>query len=237
MSRRQSHSPPHCPTATGPAAPDPGGPRAPRDATWSIPTTTNADGRQTHVYTETIDRLPGRSILVKLFSNNTARHRLSAGRRDGNSTPPSTGLGVAAEAREARTAVLPRHQSSDDAMLRLHGNPKRLCHGLSRRDLLHVGGLGAFGFALANDLSLRRARAGPSSKGSGFGPARSCIVIYKYGSHAPHETSDPKPEAPAEVQGELGAIPTSVRGVPRDVGSVSSYPKTLPDQATGWAAS
>ena len=34
-----------------------------------------------------------------------------------------------------------------DTMLRLLGNPKRLCDGMSRRDLLHIGGLGAFGFA------------------------------------------------------------------------------------------
>ena len=33
-------------------------------------------------------------------------------------------------------------------MLRLLGNQKRLCNGLTRRDLLHIGGLGAFGVAL-----------------------------------------------------------------------------------------
>ena len=98
-------------------------------------------------------------------------------------------------------------------MLRLLGNPKRLCDGMSRRDLLHIGGLGAFGFALADDLSLRRAQAKPSSERPGFGRARSCILIYKYGSPPQHETFDPKPDAPAEVQGELKAIPTSVPGV------------------------
>lgn len=98
-------------------------------------------------------------------------------------------------------------------MLRLLGNPKWLCQGLRRRDILHIGGLGAFGFALADDLGLRRARAAPAGKGHGFGRARSCILIYKYGSPPQHETFDPKPRAPAEVQGELGAIPTSVPGV------------------------
>jgi Protein of unknown function (DUF1501) len=98
-------------------------------------------------------------------------------------------------------------------MLRLLGNPKRLCDGLSRRDLLHIGGLGAFGFALADDLKLRSTRAAPASKAPGFGRARSCILIYKYGSPPQHETFDPKPEAPAEIQGELGATPTSVPGV------------------------
>ena len=98
-------------------------------------------------------------------------------------------------------------------MFKILGNPKRLCNGLSRRDLLHIGGLGAFGFALADDLGLRRTRAEPASTASGFGRARSCILIYKYGSPPQHETFDPKPEAPAEVQGELKAIPTSVPGV------------------------
>jgi hypothetical protein len=36
---------------------------------------------------------------------------------------------------------------------------------------------------------------------------------YKYGSPPQHETFDPKPDAPAEIQGELNAIPTSVPGI------------------------
>lgn len=46
-----------------------------------------------------------------------------------------------------------------------------------------------------------------------FGQARSCILIYKYGSPPQHETFDPKPEAPVEIQGEMKAIPTSVPGM------------------------
>jgi hypothetical protein len=69
-------------------------------------------------------------------------------------------------------------------MLRLLGNPKRLCDGLSRRDLLHLGGLGAFGFAPADDLKLRSTQAAPASKAPGFGRARSCILIYERGKSA-----------------------------------------------------
>lgn len=98
-------------------------------------------------------------------------------------------------------------------MIGLLGNPKRLCHGLSRRDLLHIGGLGAFGFGLADDLSLRSGRAAVGRNVAGSGRARSCILIYKYGSPPQHETFDPKPEAPVEIQGELKAIPTTVPGV------------------------
>ena len=98
-------------------------------------------------------------------------------------------------------------------MLRLLGNPKRLCDGLTRRDLLHIGGLGAFGFSMADDLRLRSTQAAAVSKPSGIRSRRACILIYKYGSPPQHETFDPKPGAPVEVQGELGAIPTSVPGV------------------------
>src|SRR5256885_1965223 len=98
-------------------------------------------------------------------------------------------------------------------MMRLHGNRKLLCDGLTRRDLLHIGGLGAFGLALENVPRRAGAYATPSAPGPKFGQAKSCILIYKYGSPPQHETFDPKPLAPAEIQGEMKAIPTSVPGI------------------------
>jgi hypothetical protein len=98
-------------------------------------------------------------------------------------------------------------------MLRLQGNPKTLCDGLTRRDLLHVGGLGAFGLALHDVLGSSVAQAKPAERGPKFGRAKSCILIYKYGAPPQHETFDPKPDAPAEIQGEMKAIPTSVPGI------------------------
>ena len=103
-------------------------------------------------------------------------------------------------------------------MLRLLGNPKMLCDGLTRRDLLHIGGLGlggfgAFGCTLADLLTPRSAQAAPDVVGPRFGQAKSCILIYKYGSPPQHETFDPKPAAPVEIQGEMGAIPTNVPGI------------------------
>src|SRR5438046_934206 len=44
--------------------------------------------------------------------------------------------------------------SEGDRMLRLLGTRRVLCDGLSRRDLLHIGGLGAFGLALGDFLGL-----------------------------------------------------------------------------------
>jgi hypothetical protein len=99
-------------------------------------------------------------------------------------------------------------------MLRLFGNRKVLCDGISRRDLLHIGGLGAFGVALDDLLRLQRIQAAPTAgPPARFGQAKSCLLIYKYGSPPQHETFDPKPQAPAEIQGELKAIPTNVPGI------------------------
>lgn len=101
-------------------------------------------------------------------------------------------------------------------MLRFFGNQKRLCNGLSRRDLLHIGGLGAFGVALQDVLRLKTAQATIAEHGPKFGQAKSCLLIYKYGSPPQHETFDPKPEAPVEIQGEMKSIPTNVPGI--DIG-------------------
>ena len=44
-------------------------------------------------------------------------------------------------------------------MLRLLGNPKVLCDGITRRDLLHLGGFGAFGLTLPQLLQAQEAQA------------------------------------------------------------------------------
>src|SRR5947207_4688061 len=97
-------------------------------------------------------------------------------------------------------------------MIRLLGSPKRLCLGPTRRDLLHLGGLTLFGVGLSDFLSLQKAQ-GTGPRADHFGKARSCILRYKYGSPSQHETFDPKPDAPAEVQGEMKAIATRVPGI------------------------
>ena len=51
-------------------------------------------------------------------------------------------------------------------MLRLLGTPKTLCDGLTRRDLLHVGGLGAFGLTLPSFLKLKAESPRPTPAGS-----------------------------------------------------------------------
>jgi hypothetical protein len=97
-------------------------------------------------------------------------------------------------------------------MLRILGSPKTLCDGLTRRDFLHVGALGAFSFGLGDLFRLQEAQASAPSTRS-FGKAKACILLFPYGSPPQHETFDPKPDAPAEVQGEMKAIATSVTGL------------------------
>ena len=47
----------------------------------------------------------------------------------------------------------------------------------------------------------------------GFGQAKSCILLFMYGSPSQLETFDPKPDAPVEIRGELGCIPSCVPGL------------------------
>ena len=48
---------------------------------------------------------------------------------------------------------------------------------------------------------------------NGFGQAKSCILLFLYGSPSQIETFDPKPDAPVEIRGEFGCIPSSVPGL------------------------
>lgn len=97
-------------------------------------------------------------------------------------------------------------------MLRVLGNPKRLCDGLTRRDLLHAGGL--LGLGLPRLLHARAAAAEPTgTRAPSFGRAKSCILLYLYGAPSQLETFDPKPDAPAEIRGELGSMPSTLEGL------------------------
>ncbi|MFM8495419.1 MAG: DUF1501 domain-containing protein, partial [Planctomycetia bacterium] len=100
-------------------------------------------------------------------------------------------------------------------MIRILGNPKRLCDGVARRDLLQMGGLGAFGLGLADIMRLGEAIAASpaATRLPKFGKAKACILLFPYGSPPQHETFDPKPDAPAEIRGEMGSIETNVPGL------------------------
>lgn len=95
------------------------------------------------------------------------------------------------------------------------GRNTNLCDGMSRREWLRAGGLGAFGLSLAQ---LQQAQAYPaaalsSDSSSSFGKAKRCIVLFLLGGPPQHETWDPKPEAPSEIRGDFGSIATATPGL------------------------
>ena len=96
-------------------------------------------------------------------------------------------------------------------MLRILGSEKRLCSGLTRRDMLQVGGLGALGLGLSDLLRAETAQASPAGTRGlpGFGQAKSCILMFLYGSPSQLETFDMKPNAPVEIRGEFKSIASS----------------------------
>jgi uncharacterized protein (DUF1501 family) len=84
------------------------------------------------------------------------------------------------------------------------------CTGLSRRAFLRVGGLSALGLNLPGFLRLQQLAAT-----TGKPPKRSvsCILLWMQGGPSHLDTFDPKPDAPTEVRGEFGTIPTTLPGV------------------------
>ncbi len=96
-------------------------------------------------------------------------------------------------------------------MLSLLGQPVRLCDGLTRREMLRVGGLGFTGLAWGDLLKARAASPTPAKRGS-FGRAKSCIVIFNYGGPSHIDTLDMKPDAPVEIRGAFRPAATRVPG-------------------------
>jgi len=96
-------------------------------------------------------------------------------------------------------------------MLRILGSNKRLCDGLTRRDLLQAGGSALLGLSLADMVGpLPRAN---TARPRQYGRAKNVILLYLYGAMSQIDTLDPKPDAPAEVRGPFESIATSIPSV------------------------
>ena len=98
-------------------------------------------------------------------------------------------------------------------MLSIHDRATRLCDGISRRELLRVGGLSTLGLSLPTLLEARGSPAIGQASSRSFGRAKNVIFLWLQGGPPQHETFDPKPDAPAEIRGEFGAIQTNVPGI------------------------
>ena len=91
------------------------------------------------------------------------------------------------------------------------------CDGLSRRDLIRVGGTSLAGLSLANVLASEakandRPVPGESSGGRGFGKAKSVILVYLQGGPSHLDLWDPKENVPDKVKSIFKNIPTKVTG-------------------------
>ena len=99
-------------------------------------------------------------------------------------------------------------------MLRILGSARQLCDGMTRREMLRIGGLGLAGMSLAELVGWQAASAEQDARRpQSFGRAKSIILIHLYGSPSQIEWVDPKPDAPLEIRGELGSIPSSLPGL------------------------
>ena len=83
--------------------------------------------------------------------------------------------------------------------------------GMSRREALRVGGLGA-GAPIAGALT-SGARASDPSLDRTFGRAKSLLFLWLAGGPSQYETFDPKPDAPAEIRGIFNPTASNVPGV------------------------
>ncbi|HEX6986906.1 MAG TPA: DUF1501 domain-containing protein, partial [Planctomycetaceae bacterium] len=83
------------------------------------------------------------------------------------------------------------------------------CDAAGRRDFLRVGALACGGLMLSDLLRLRAVGGETASSPR----AKAGILLWLPGGPSHFETWDPKPEAPAEIRGPFGAVPTKVPGL------------------------
>jgi len=99
-------------------------------------------------------------------------------------------------------------------MLSILGSSVRLCDGISRREILRVGGLGFTGLLWADLLRAAEQRRATSGRQAGtFGKAKACILIFNYGGPSHLDIWDLKPNAPREIRGEFQPTATNVPGI------------------------
>ncbi len=82
------------------------------------------------------------------------------------------------------------------------------CDGITRRDFLQVGTLGAIGLSLP-ELMAARAQGAVSKDHD----ERSVIMIFNLGAPSQLDTFDMKPEAPVEIRGPFKSIKTNAPGI------------------------
>ncbi len=106
-------------------------------------------------------------------------------------------------------------------MIIVPGRPgKDLCDpslGMTRRDILRVGGSGLLGVSLGSLLRLQAASAAdgpsPATRAPGWGKAKGIIMLYLQGGPSHLDLWDPKAGVPDNVRSAFKAIDTKVPGI------------------------
>ena len=93
-------------------------------------------------------------------------------------------------------------------MLTIEGTQRRVCSGLSRRELLQVGGAGLFGLNLPRVVAAEQSQV--PFRG---GRAKSVIFLFLFGGPSQLETFDMKPDAPSGQRGPFHPIASRTPGL------------------------
>src|SRR6187200_3124518 len=99
-------------------------------------------------------------------------------------------------------------------MLSIPGKSGSTCDGFSRREFLRVGGAGMLGVSLGDILRLQAGSVPPEGGAkSGWGKAKSVILLFLQGGPSHIDIWDPKPDAPSNIRGEFKPIKSNVPGI------------------------
>src|SRR5829696_5390704 len=82
------------------------------------------------------------------------------------------------------------------------------CDGVTRRDFLQAGALGAIGLSMAQLMGMKA--MGKVAQGH---DDNSVIMIFNLGAPSQIDLFDPKPDAPAEIRGPFKTIPTASKDI------------------------
>jgi hypothetical protein len=92
-------------------------------------------------------------------------------------------------------------------MLTILSQLRRTCSGLTRRELLQVGGAGLFGLSLPKVWAAEAAQPRPQAR------AKSVLFLFLFGGPSQLETFDMKPDAPEGIRGPFRPIASRTPGL------------------------
>lgn len=93
-------------------------------------------------------------------------------------------------------------------MLRVLSNPRQVCSGLTRREMLQVAGAGLLGVDLPRVLAAEEAGQGTARR-----KAKSVIFLFLFGGPSQLDTFDMKPDAPTGIRGPFKPIASRTPGL------------------------